>query len=659
MKRSACLLVAIAGATAADLSGQVEVAEASVAELQEAMTAGAVTSVDLTRAYLLRIVAYDRAGPSLNSVVTINPRALEEAAASDRERAATGPRGPLHGIPVVVKDNIDVVGLPTTAGTLALMGNVPTRDAEVVRRLRAAGAVILAKTNMHELASGATTVSSVAGQTLNPYDPSRTPGGSSGGTATAVSASFGAVGWGTDTCGSIRTPAAHTALFGLRPTLGRTPTSGVVPLARSHDVVAPIARTVPDLAVALQATLDPWPGATGQEGFSFVGALAGASLDGLRVGVLDEYFVESEEDVASQWIMERALDRMLRAGEGVTTLDVNAMLGSDPVPSERNGEGEPARLTRAGIGLMAALGADTVTVAVPGLDALVGGSSLIEWEFRGDFNDYLATSPRAPVRSLAELLADDLLHESLRERVRARELMDGVDPTGYEEARARRTDLRAALDSLFDAAELDVLVYPSVRRLPAQIGEIQRGSTCGLSSGSGWPAINVPVGISEEGLPVGMEVLGREGSDELLVGVAYALERAFGARVAPWSTPPLQGDAMPGPRVVDALPTGEADGVVSVVGDLVLSPALNRLSYDLRVDGPQAHEIIEVTLRVAMPAASAEVVHLLDELGEPLLSGTVTLTPALRRWLDEGALTLHVSTIEHPNGFHVAALRLR
>jgi Asp-tRNA(Asn)/Glu-tRNA(Gln) amidotransferase A subunit family amidase len=223
------------------------------------MARGDLTSVALVETYLARIEAYDRNGARLNAILRVNPRALEEAAALDRERAGGGVRGPLHGIPVIMKDNYDTYDLPTTGASVALAGVVPPDDAFQVARLREAGAIVLAKSNMHELAMGITTVSSLGGQTRNPYDPDRNPGGSSGGTGAAVAAAFGAVGWGTDTCGSIRIPSCFNNLFGLRPTKGLSSIDGIIPLAHTQDVGGPLARSVTDLAVALDATVGPDP----------------------------------------------------------------------------------------------------------------------------------------------------------------------------------------------------------------------------------------------------------------------------------------------------------------------------------------------------------------------------------------------------------------
>jgi len=236
-----------------------DVYEQSILGLQAAQTEGRVTSRGLVEAYLARIAAYDQTGPHLNAIVTLNPHAREDADALDRERALRGPRGPLHGIPVLVKDNYDTADMPTSGGTLSLATMQPTTDAFQVKRLRAAGAVILGKTAMHELAAGITTISSLTGQTRNPYDLMRLPGGSSGGTGVAVAVSFAAAGMGSDTCGSIRIPAANQNLIGLRPTRGLSSRSGVMPLSDLQDVAGPLARTVTDLAIMLDATVGPDP----------------------------------------------------------------------------------------------------------------------------------------------------------------------------------------------------------------------------------------------------------------------------------------------------------------------------------------------------------------------------------------------------------------
>ena len=260
----ACVPVAIRGqgrrATAPTAAPVLfDVMEKSIEDLQRALGGGEVTSRQLVDLYLARIDAYDQQGPALNAIVNINPRAREAADALDAERGQGKVRGPLHGIPVLVKDNYETVEMPTSAGSIALAAFHPKRDAYLVKRLKDAGAIILAKTNMHELAAGITTTGSRFGQTLNPYDLDRNPGGSSGGTGAAVAANFAAAGMGSDTCGSIRNPASHNNLVGLRGTQGLSSRSGIVPLSSTQDIGGPIAKSIADLAVVLDATVGADP----------------------------------------------------------------------------------------------------------------------------------------------------------------------------------------------------------------------------------------------------------------------------------------------------------------------------------------------------------------------------------------------------------------
>src|SRR5262245_54908716 len=229
--------------------------EKSIRELQRAMTDGKTSSAQLVQFYLNRIAAYDQAGPRVNAVLHINPNAAADAQMLDEERKRRRLRGPLHGIPVLLKDNFDTRDMPTTGGALALAGIVPKNDAFQVRKLREAGAVILGKVNLHELALGLTTVSSLGGQTLNPYDLTRAPGGSSGGSAVVATANFAAFTLGTDTSGSIRIPSSHNNVVGLRPSLGLSSRTGIIPFGHTQDTGGPIARTVEDIAILLDATV--------------------------------------------------------------------------------------------------------------------------------------------------------------------------------------------------------------------------------------------------------------------------------------------------------------------------------------------------------------------------------------------------------------------
>ena len=367
------LLVAVAAAGcggADDAPGRpaFDVMERSVTELGAALDAGTVTSRDLVAGYLARIDAYDRRGPALHAMVVLNPDAAAAADRLDAERAAGQVRGPLHGIPVVVKDNYDTADMPTSAGAVGLATSVPPDDATQVRRLREAGAIILGKTSMHELARGITTVSSITGQTRNPYDPARNPGGSSGGTGAAVAASFGAVGMGSDTCGSIRIPSAHHALVGLRGTRGLASGDGIVPLSTTQDIGGPLARSVEDLAITLDATVGPDPAdpatarSEGRIPVSYRDALDAGGLRGARLAVLDELLGDSGA--------ERPVSAVIEAG-------AEAMAGA---------------------------GAEMVDIGETDLRSFLEDASVIGLEFRRDFDAYLADTPGAPVRSLAELV---------------------------------------------------------------------------------------------------------------------------------------------------------------------------------------------------------------------------------------------------------------
>ena len=228
-----------------------DVFEASITEIRDALDGGQVSSVQLVQQYLDRILAYDKQGPKLNSIVRVNPKALAQAQALDTERQRKGSRGPLHGVPIVVKDNYNTDHMPTSGGSVALANFIPSENASQVDKLLRAGAIILAKTNLHEYAYGITSIGSLVGQTRNPYDPRRVPGGSSGGTGAAVAASFAAAGFGSDTCGSIRIPSAFNNLIGLRPSKGLSSIYGILPLSHTQDVAGPLARSAQDLAIIL------------------------------------------------------------------------------------------------------------------------------------------------------------------------------------------------------------------------------------------------------------------------------------------------------------------------------------------------------------------------------------------------------------------------
>ncbi|HEX7777785.1 MAG TPA: amidase family protein, partial [Vicinamibacterales bacterium] len=380
--------------------------EKSIADLQSALEKRLVTSRQLVESYLARIEAYDQQGPRINAFISLNSGALETADALDRERAARKVRGPLHGIPIVVKDNFDTIDMPTTGSSIALATYRPARDAFQVARLREAGAIILGKTNLHELASGIVTISSLGGQTRNPYDPARNPGGSSGGTGAAIAASFAAAGLGTDTCGSIRIPAAHNSLVGLRPSAGLSSRAGVIPLSHTQDVAGPLARSVRDVALVLDATagVDPADAASeagrGRVPRSYVDGLATATFKDVRLGLLMPLFGDMPDDE------------------------------------------EVGRVVRASLGAARAAGAVLVDIPMPNLTELLRATSVIDAEFKFDLADYLAAASNPPVRSLGEILDRGLYHQALDASFRRRNGVAARDTEGYRTSLARREDAR-------------------------------------------------------------------------------------------------------------------------------------------------------------------------------------------------------------------------
>ena len=520
-----------------------EVHEQSIVDLQAAMTARRVTSRGLVDSYLARIQAYDQAGPRINSIVLLNPRAREEADALDRERAEKGARGPLHGIPVLIKDNYDTADMPTTGGALALATLQPAADAFQVKKLRDAGAVILGKTTMHELASGITNISSHTGQTRNPYDLNRTPGGSSGGTGAAIGASFAAAGMGSDTCGSIRIPAANQNLVGLRGTQGLSSRTGIMPLSSTQDIGGPLARTVTDLAIMLDATVGPDPAdastkeSAGHIPKSYRDGLVEGGLKGVRIGVLRSLWGGAPEDDEVSGIVRKALDGMKTHG------------------------------------------AEVMDVAVPGLDDLLRDSSVIADEFKFDLMAYLARQPNAPVKSLGDVIDRGLHHDALDANFRLRNSPEKRETEHYRQALIKRRATRAAVLATLEEQRVDVLVYPTLRRKPAVIGDPQIGTNCQLSATTGLPAISMPAGFTNDGLPIGLELLGPAWSEAALLKYAYSWEQAAKPRRPPFSTPPLVKGVAPAPATLDP----------------AVGAALLKLTYD-RTTGALRYDVTTTTL---------------------------------------------------------------
>jgi Asp-tRNA(Asn)/Glu-tRNA(Gln) amidotransferase A subunit family amidase len=585
-----------------------EVYEQGIPALQDAMAAGRVTARELVQAYLARIAAYDQAGPALNTIVTLNPRALDEAAALDRERAERGPRGPLHGIPMLVKDNYDTAGLPTSGGALALATWQPAADAFQVRRLKEAGAVILGKTTMHELAAGITTIASLTGQTRNPYDLLRVPGGSSGGTGAAVAASFAAAGMGSDTCGSIRIPAANQNLVGLRATRGLSSRTGVMPLSDTQDVAGPLARTVTDLALVLDATVGPDPadpvtaGAAAHVPRSYRDGFQGATLKGMRIGVLRVLFGTAPEDDEVGAIVRAALDRMKTAG------------------------------------------AELIDVTVPGFDDLIAESSVIADEFKFDLAAYLARQPGAPVASLGDILERGLHHDALDQTFRLRNQPAARESEHYRQALLKRRALRDAVERVFEAQRLDVLAYPTLRRKPTLIGEPQIGTTCQLSATTGLPALSMPAGFTVDGLPAGLEWLGPAFSEPALLARAYAWEQVSNPRRPPFSTPPLVNGRAPAPVGGEFGPL-EQGGRPLPLGRYSYEHATGRLDYTLT---PPSGAIVIAVHRLDAGRVGP-IVALLGRRGAPP-QGSLIFRGRDRDDLVAGRLAVRVYTAQQPLG---------
>ena len=493
MKLFRSLLLAGCGAVAAEPFDPVE---KSIDELQAALTQGATTSVELVETYTARMRQYDGA---LNAIAVVSPSAAADAASLDRERAEKGARGPLHGIPVIVKDNYETVGLPTTAGSAILAGFAPDQDADSVARLRAAGAIILAKSNMHEFAYGITSVGSGFGAVHNAYDVSRNPGGSSGGTGAAIAASFAAIGMGSDTCGSIRIPSAHNNLVGIRGTQGLSSRRGIVPLSSTQDIGGPLGRSVKDVAIVLDATVgtDPNDPQTSQAAAnvpeSFAAGLDANALSGAKIGVLaDLLMIDGDDD-------------------------------------------EVAAVIRRAAAELADLGADVVDIQIEGLSNLLdepfGGFVVLISDFKRDIGAYLADRG-APVKSLEEIVATGAFHPAIEDALQ-RSLASDVESDAYKAGLAQRATLRGAIERAMDEQGLDALAYPTIRRVAAPMGDEQLGTNCRLSANSGLPAISVPAGFTDAGLPVGLELLGRAWSEQRLLDLAYGYEQGTRHRRAP------------------------------------------------------------------------------------------------------------------------------
>ena len=500
-----------------------QVEEATIGGVHAAMKAGRLTCRALVDAYLRRIDAYDKRGPALNTIVVVNPGARRTAEEMDRRFAARGPVGPLHCVPAIVKDNFETVGLQSAAGSLALQGFVSPSDAFLVKRIKEAGAIVLAKSNMAEWAfSPYETVGSILpGYTKNPYALDRVTAGSSGGTAAAVAASFGLVGLGSDTGNSIRGPSSHQALAGIRSTMGLTSRAGVVPLNLLADIAGPMTRTLEDAVAVFQVIVgeDPNDSATaasrGRAPETYAAALRPDGLKGARIGVLRQAYERDTTDGEVVGVFQAALADLQRAG--ATIVDPATVEGLEQI---RRQEDVPP----------------------------CGG-------FKHDINRWLAGHASAqPFKAagfpttLEEIITSRRFHPSVQ--LRLERAQDGAEHgPGTPACRAEmeyRDRVRTAVLRTMDTHELDAFVYPTWSNPPRLIGDLNTphgDNSQFFSPTTGWPAIQVPMGYTRGTLPAGITFFGRAWSEARLIQLAYAYEQATRHRRPPSTTPPLRSDS--------------------------------------------------------------------------------------------------------------------
>lgn len=489
--------------------------ETSIASVHAAMRGGSLTCRQLVSMYLRRIEAFDKNGPAINAIITINPAALATADSLDRRFSREGPIGPLHCIPMIVKDNFETIDMPTSAGNLALAAWRPNRDATMVKRIRDAGAIVLAKSNMAELAfSPYETVSSaLPGYTKNPYALDRVTAGSSGGTAAAVAASFGVVGLGTDTGNSIRGPSAHQALVGIRSTMGLTSRMGVVPLISSSDIAGPMARSVADAAAVFQVVAGEDPNdsvtaaARGRAIPRYADSLRADGLKGARIGIVHLAYDTPTLDGEVKVLFNRALADM--TAQGAIIVD----------PFE-----------------------------IPGLDSLRRlPASGFCFPFRADFEGYLTSvaSSKPPVRTVADILKSGKYHSSVQVRLESAST-DTIPPRANPACTAReqfREKVRQLVRQAMDAQHIDVLAYPTWSNPPRLIGDLNTpagDNSQFFAPTTGFPAITVPMGYTRGQLPSGLQLFGRPFAEGTLFRLGYAYEQATHHRHPPASTPPLR-----------------------------------------------------------------------------------------------------------------------
>ncbi len=490
--------------------------EATVDAIHSAFRSGELTCRRLVELYLARIEAYDKDGPELNSIITVNPNALDEADALDSSFGRdSGFVGPLHGIPVLVKDQVETAGIRTTFGSVAFEEYVPEEDATAVRRLKEAGALILAKTNLPDFATSWFAYSSAGGETKNPYDLDRDPGGSSSGTGAAVAANLGAVGIGEDTGGSIRVPSSFDNLVEVRVTTGLISRKGMSPLVVFQDTAGPMTRTVKDAAVLLDVLVgydpdDPFTAVAtlARDAGSYASGLDEGSLRGARIGVLRDAF-GADDDPDSRQV------------NGVVGEAIEAMRGA---------------------------GAEIVDpVNLPDLMHFIGVTSLYLSQSRYDIDRFLSGRPGS--HTVGELYDSKRFHPRLDlfTAIAEEAPADPEEDPDYHKGLAAREDFRRAILNLMASERLDAIVYPNSQVLPPTRKEIDDWkwtvltfpTNALIAAQADLPSVCLPAGFAEGDVPVGFELVGKPYGEADLLKLAYAYEAAASPRKAPRSTPPL------------------------------------------------------------------------------------------------------------------------
>lgn len=480
-----------------------QIMETTIALVHRAMLDGNLTTRQLISSYIDRIKAYDEL---FRSIILINPKALEEAERLDQHLKENGKLiGPLHGIPVMLKDNVDTKDMITTAGSASLEDNQPAEDAFITKKLLEAGAIILAKTNLHEFAIWGETISSILGQSVNPYDFTRTPGGSSGGTGAAIAANFGLVGIGTDTINSVRSPSSACSLVGIRPTIGLVSRGGIIPYSLTQDTAGPICRTVEDAVKTLDviAGYDPADPVTAKSvknrPTSYLAHLKKDGLQGKRIGVLRSFFGKKEENLEVSRVVESALPYLEEGGAELISIDRE--IDSDWIVRE-------------------------VSVHLD--------------DFKTHLGLYLEKLPaNYPIHSLEDVLASGKYHPGVEDNMKTAIGLD-VGTAEYNEKLLRQEDLRIEILQIMAENDLDAMVYPHQQQLVCKIGSGQKQRNGALCSATGFPSIAVPAGFVPDenapiGVPVGMEIMGRPFSEPVLIEIAYAFEQLSGLRKPPVS----------------------------------------------------------------------------------------------------------------------------